>query len=44
MRKITIAIEPHSVAGDRLTIIGEGNTGRHNGAPGDLYINLEINS
>ncbi|WP_264082479.1 DnaJ C-terminal domain-containing protein [Nostoc sp. CENA543] len=44
MRKIKIAIPLHSVAGDRLTIAGEGNAGRRGGESGDLYIDLDINS
>lgn len=44
IRKIKVAIEPHSVGGECLTIIGEGNAGRCGGEPGDIYINLEINS
>ncbi|MCF4969486.1 DUF6585 family protein [Nostoc sp. CMAA1605] len=42
VRKIQITIPPHSVAGDRLTIAGEGNAGRRGGEPGDLYIDLDI--
>lgn len=44
VKKIQVAIPPHSVAGDRLKIIGEGDAGRRGGNSGDLYIHLEIDS
>lgn len=44
VKKIQVAIPPHSVAGDRLTIIGEGDAGSRGGNSGDLYIHLEIDS
>lgn len=44
VRKIKIAIPPHSVAGDRLTITGEGDAGRRGGDVGDLHVHLEINN